>query len=261
VVRAGLRKPATGAGITDASLLHSRLQFAEVDTEPDSTRTIPSGGSRGQPIIGAPGPASLAEGGFPHAMLGAKALDLAQLDVGVLGPVRSFASHPPPGAGQARRKVRPGPGIMPLPRPARLGYDLAVSGLPQPDRSRLTAEHDGVIPAPHHNVRSARHLSDGYQVTRQDPLPARRRELRCVPDRANLPPGQNLAGILLGMQHDATTQARGNQDIPSEGATGQVCASCPVWCKAVFPVLASGVSGSADRATCSGRARLRRRPQ
>jgi hypothetical protein len=37
---------------------------------------------------------SSAEGGFPHAMLGIEALDLAQLDLGVLGPVRGFAPRP-----------------------------------------------------------------------------------------------------------------------------------------------------------------------
>jgi hypothetical protein len=86
-----------------------------------------------------------------------------------------------------------------------------MSGLPEPDRPRLAAKHNSVIPAPHHSINAARYLSDGYQMTRRDPLPPWRREPRCVPDGDNLAPGQDLAGILSGTKHDAAAQSRGNQ--------------------------------------------------
>ena len=48
-----------------------------------------------------------------------------------------------------------------LQRPTTLGDDFAMSGLPEPHRLRLAAKHNGVIPAPHHSIRAARHLSAG----------------------------------------------------------------------------------------------------
>jgi uncharacterized protein with GYD domain len=139
-----------------------------------------------------------------------EALDFVQLDLGVLGPVHGPAGHPPLGTGQACGQVGASPGIISLLWPATLGDDFAVGRLPEPDRRRLAAKHNGVIPAPHHN-RAARYLSDGYQMTRRDPLPPRRRELRCVPDGGNLALGQDLAGILFDTEHDAAAESWGNQ--------------------------------------------------
>ena len=100
-----------------------------------------------------------------------------------------------------------------------------MSGLPEPDRPRLAAKHNGVIPAPHHSIKAARYLSDGYQMTRRDPLPPRRRELRYVPDGDNLAPDQDLAGILS----DTSTmpqRSRGVIKAPVAGAaTHRVCLS------------------------------------
>ncbi len=154
---------------------------------------------------------SQVEDGVPHVLLRVEALDFVQLDLGVLGPVHGPAGNPPLSTGQTCGQVCPSPGIVSLLRPATLGDDFAMSGLPEPDSPRLAAKHNGVIPAPHHSIKAARYLSDGYQMTRQDPLPPRRRELRCVPDGDNLAPGQDLAGILPGTEHDAAAQSRGNQ--------------------------------------------------
>jgi len=144
-------------------------------------------------------------------MLGIEALDFAQLDVGVLGPVHGSAGHPPLSARQACGQVCASPGSMSLLRLTTLGHDFAVSRLPEPDRLPLAAKHNGVVPAPHHSIRAARYLSDGHQMTRRDPLPPRRRELRCVPDRDNLAPRQDLAGILSGTEHDGAAESRGNR--------------------------------------------------
>lgn len=147
-------------------------------------------------------------------MLGAEPLDLDQLDIGVLGPVDGLAGHPPLGTGQTGGQVGACPGIMPLPRPARLSKDFAVGRLPQPDRPRLMAQHYGVIPAPHHRIGAARHLGESYQVTGRDPLRPGRRELGCVPDGDNLALGQDLADILFDPQHDATVKSRGGERVP-----------------------------------------------
>jgi hypothetical protein len=151
-------------------------------------------------------------------------LDFVQLDVGVLGPVHRSASNPPLGTGQACRQVCASPGLMSLPRSTRLGDNFAVSRLPEPDSPSLVAQHNGVVPAPHHSVSTAGYLSDGYQMTRRDPLPPRGRELRGVSDGDNLTFGQDPAGILLDTQHDAAAQSRGNQGAPViESVTHRVC--------------------------------------
>ncbi len=95
---------------------------------------------------------------------------------------------------------------MALLRSAPLRGNLAMGWLPEPDGIRVAAEHDGVVPAPHHHGGGARSLGDGYQVARQYPLSPRRRELRCVPDGDNPAAGQDLAGVLLGAQHDAAVK-------------------------------------------------------
>ena len=119
-------------------------------------------------------------------MVRVETLDFVQLDVGVLGPVYGSAGNPPLGTGQACRQVRASPGLMSLPRSTTLGDNFAVSRLPEPDSPSLVAKHNGVVPAPHHSVRAAGYLSDGYQMTRRDPLPLRGRELRGVSDGDNL---------------------------------------------------------------------------
>ena len=146
-------------------------------------------------------------------MLGVEALDFAELDVCVLGPVHGSAGHPPLSAGQTCGQVCASPWSMLLLRPATLGDDFAVSRLPEQDSLHLVAKHDGVVPTPHHYTSDARHLSDSYQMTRRDPLPPRSRELRCVPDRDDLALGQDLAGILLGTQHDAAAEPRGTRRV------------------------------------------------
>jgi hypothetical protein len=98
-------------------------------------------------------------------MLGVKAPYFVQFNVGVLGSVHGSAGNPPVSTGKTRGQVCASPGIVPLPRAARLSDDFAVSWLPEPDRRRLVAKHDGVIPTPHYCAGAARHLSDGYQMT------------------------------------------------------------------------------------------------
>jgi hypothetical protein len=119
-------------------------------------------------------------------VLGIEALDFVQLDLGVLGPVRGSAGHPPLSAGQPGRQVCASPWIILLLWPTPLGGNFAMGRLPEPNRARVAAKHNGVVPAPHHHGGGARFLSEGYQMTRQYPLPARLRELRRVPDGDNL---------------------------------------------------------------------------
>jgi hypothetical protein len=139
---------------------------------------------------------SSVEDGVPHVLPRIQALDFVQLNLRVLGLVHGSAGNPPLSTGQTRGQICASPGTISLQRPTTLGDDFAMSGLPEPHRLRLAAKHNGVIPAPHHSIRAARYLSDGYQMTRQNPLPPRRRELRCVPDGDNLAPGQDPASIL-----------------------------------------------------------------
>jgi len=141
-------------------------------------------------------------------MLGIEPLDFAQLDVGVLGPGDGLAGDPPLGAGQTSRQVCASPRIMLLLWTTTPGDDFAVSGLPQPDRPSLVAQHDGVIPTPQHYIGTARHLSEGDQVTRRNPLRPRRREMRCVPDSDDLTLGQYLADILFDTQDDPAAKLR-----------------------------------------------------
>lgn len=136
--------------------------------------------------VASPFGCSQVEGGVPHTVVRIETLDFVQLDVGVLGPVYDPASNPPLGTGQACRQVCASPGLMSLPRSTRLGDNFAVSRLPEPDSPSLVAKHNGVVPAPHHSVRATGCLSDGYQMTRRDPLPPRGRELRGVSDGDNL---------------------------------------------------------------------------
>lgn len=98
-------------------------------------------------------------------MLGVKALDFVQFDVGVLGSVHGSVGNPPIGTGKTCGQVCASPGIVSPPRSARPSDNFAVSRLPKPDRRRLVAKHDGVVPTPHYCARAARHLSDGYQMT------------------------------------------------------------------------------------------------
>jgi hypothetical protein len=84
-------------------------------------------------------------------VLGVKALDFVQLDLGVLGPVRGSAGNPPLSAGQSGGQVCASPGIIVLLRPAPLGGNLAMGWLPEPDRARVAAKHNSVVPAPYHH--------------------------------------------------------------------------------------------------------------
>jgi len=95
-------------------------------------------------------------------VLGVEALDFVQLHLGVLCLVHGSAGHPPHSAGQTCGQVCPSPGIISLLRSAPLGGHFTMGWLPEPDRSRLAANHDGVVPTPHHHSRTARCLSDGY---------------------------------------------------------------------------------------------------
>lgn len=142
-------------------------------------------------------------------MPGVEALDFVQFDVGFLGPAHGPAGNPPLCTGQTRGQVRAGPGIVFLPRPAALGGDLAVGRLPEPDGRRLAAQHNGVIPTPHHGGQAAWELGDGHQMTRRYPLTPGRRELCRVPDGDDTAPGQDLAGILIDAEHNAAAEPWG----------------------------------------------------
>ncbi|MGH7691172.1 MAG: hypothetical protein ACREOA_00475 [Candidatus Dormibacteria bacterium] len=146
-------------------------------------------------------------------MLCVEALDLAQLDVGVLGVDHDSTSDPPLSAGQARGQVCARPKIMSLVRLATVGDDFAVSWLPKSGGLRLVAEYNCVIPTPNHCSGAPRHVRDGYEVAGRDPLHTRRRELRRVSDGDNLPRGQDVANRFLHTQHDTAAKLRANQGV------------------------------------------------
>ena len=84
-------------------------------------------------------------------VLGVKAFDFVQLDVGVLGLVHGFAGDPPFSAGQACGQVRASAWTILLLRSSPLSGDFAMGRLPELDRSRVAAKHNGVVPAPYHH--------------------------------------------------------------------------------------------------------------
>lgn len=165
-------------------------------------RRVPWAAWRGVKDLGC----SEVEDGVPHVLPRVEALDFVQLDLGVLGLVYGSAGNPPLSTGQTCGQVCASPGIITLLGPPPLGGNFAMSRLPEPDRARPAAQHNGVVPAPDHHGGDARLPGDGHQMTRQHPLTPRRRKLRCVPDGYHLAPGQNLAGILLGTEHDAAAE-------------------------------------------------------
>jgi len=136
-------------------------------------------------------------------------LDLIQLDVSVLSLRYGGAGEPPVGAGQSGRQIGSGSGLSMLLGAAGTGNYFAVGGLPEPDKARLFAEHDGVVPPPDHRLSAVRRGRDGYQVTGRHPLRPRRRERLGVSNRGKLAGPENLTGILLNMQNDPATQQRG----------------------------------------------------
>ena len=100
----------------------------------------------------------------PEIVFVAEALDLVELDVGILRPGRDGASDPPVCPGQAGGQVGPGSGRSMLLRAPTLGNDFAMRGFPQPGQAGFFAEHDGVIPPPDHHLGAVACGRDGYQV-------------------------------------------------------------------------------------------------
>ncbi len=147
----------------------------------------------------------------PETMLSAEALDLIQLDVGVLRLRHRWAGYPPVGAGQSGRQIGPGSGLSMLPGPAGMRNDCTMRWLPQPDKASLFAEHDGVVPPPDHRLSTVRRGRDGYQVTGRHPLRPRRREGLRESNRGRLSRPENLTCILLNAQNDSATQRRGSK--------------------------------------------------
>ena len=84
-------------------------------------------------------------------MLGVEPLHLDKFDVGVLGSVHGFTGNPPLRTGQACGQVCASPGIIVVLRSASLSGNFAVGRLPEPDRARVAAKHNGVVPAPYHH--------------------------------------------------------------------------------------------------------------
>jgi hypothetical protein len=79
------------------------------------------------------------EGGAPHPVPRVEALDLVQLDIGVLGPVHGSAGNPPLRARQARGQVCASSGGVSLLRPTRLGDEFAVRRLPAGKQVHIAA--------------------------------------------------------------------------------------------------------------------------
>ena len=93
--------------------------------------------------------------------------------------------------------------------------------LPEPDRARVTGEHNRVVPAPHHDGGS-RCLGDGYQVALAAPAPAAVRETAVRTDGGNSAVGYDGARVLFGPQHDAVAEPWANHpNWPARGEAGQ----------------------------------------
>lgn len=101
----------------------------------------------------------------PQVAFGEEALNLVELDVGVLGSDGGGTGDPPVGAGQAGGQVRPGTWWARLVRVTGLGLDVPVRRLPQPDQAGSFAEYNGVIPPPDHRFRAVRCGRDGHEMT------------------------------------------------------------------------------------------------
>jgi len=87
----------------------------------------------------------------------------------------------------------------------------------------LAAKHHCVIPAPHHRIRAAWHLSDGHQMAWRDPFLSRGGELRGVPDKTICPLArtwQSSSSTLSTMPQ----RSRGAVKEPlAEGVTHRAC--------------------------------------
>ena len=95
-------------------------------------------------------------------MLGVEVSYFIQLDISSFGLIHGSAGNPPLSAGQACGQVCASPGLKLLLRSASLGGNFAMGRLPEPDRARVAAKHNGVVPAPDHHGGDARYLSDRY---------------------------------------------------------------------------------------------------
>jgi hypothetical protein len=98
-------------------------------------------------------------------MLGAETLDLIQLDVGVLRLGHGGTRDPPVGAGQPRGQKGSRSGRWMRPVVTGMRDNFAMCGLPKPDKARLLAEHDGVVPSPDHRFSAVRRARDRYEMT------------------------------------------------------------------------------------------------
>ena len=98
-------------------------------------------------------------------MLGAETLDLVQLDVGILRRRDGGTGDPPAGAGQAGGQIRSSSWLPIQFAAAGLRNNFAMCGLPEPDKARLVAEHDGVVPPPDHRLSAVRRDRDRDEMT------------------------------------------------------------------------------------------------
>ena len=98
-------------------------------------------------------------------MLGAEPLDLIQLDVGILRHRHGGTGDPPVGAGQPGGQIGSSSWLPIQLGAAGMRNNFAMCGLPEPDKARLLAEHDGVVPPPDHRLSAVRRGRDRDEMT------------------------------------------------------------------------------------------------
>jgi len=115
--------------------------------------------------------------------------------------VLSATHHSAPGSPADAYARDPG-GLLLVGR-ARLGDHLAVRRLPQLDGVvSLGAEHDRVVPPPHHGLAALRSGSDCNQVTGCNSLPPRRGKGRREPHESDATVAHDLARVLLDSEDE-----------------------------------------------------------
>src|SRR5215472_2616665 len=154
---------------------------------------------------------------WPEVVLGVQGLHVVQFDMRTMRMAAGTVGDPPLGSRKAGRGVGARPGILHLVRRPWLGGDLAMRWLPQPNQTVvLTAQHDCVVPPPHHDVGTVRASGDRDQMAGRHPLDPRRGEHWREPGRADFALAPDVASMFTHAYYAGSSKRRWG-----EGCLGQ----------------------------------------